>query len=138
MSKRKKTSKVGRASAIAYWSEAAFLSFTEDLLKRLDSEGVNQAELARRVGVSRGYLSRVFRGLENLTLETMTKLALGVKSSVRLHVAPIHQVTRWYDVQCVNDVVAIEFPDSGVETVQAEATRSAPITNAGKSQAVMQ
>ncbi len=39
---------------MAYWSEIAFLSFTEDLLVMMGDE-VSQAELARRVGVSRGY-----------------------------------------------------------------------------------
>lgn len=84
------------ARDVAYWSEAAFLSFTEGLL-RLMGDSVTQAELARRVGVSRGYISRVLRGHENLTLETMTRLALAVGGSVRLHVAPQDQATRWTD-----------------------------------------
>src|SRR5262245_48124236 len=83
-----------QAQDVDYWSEAALLSFTEDLLN-LMGDDVTQAELARRVGVSRGYISRVFRGVENLTLETMTKLAIAVGGSVRLHVAPQDQVTRW-------------------------------------------
>jgi plasmid maintenance system antidote protein VapI len=61
-------------------------------------DSVSQAELARRVDVSRGYISRVFRGLEDLTLETMTKLAVAVGGSVRLHVAPQDRVTRWNDI----------------------------------------
>ena len=72
---------------VAYLSEVAFLSFTEDLLKMMGDK-VSEAELARRVGVSRGYISRVFGGLENLTLETMTKLAVALGGSVRLHIAP--------------------------------------------------
>ena len=101
--KRKKTAKRIERE-VAYWSEPAFLSFTEDLL-RLMGDQVSQAELARRVGVSRGYISRVLRGLENLTLETMTKLALGVGASVRIHVAPTDRVTRWHDVAGVSDVL---------------------------------
>ena len=93
-----------QARDIAYWSEAAFLSFTEDLLKMMGNS-VSQAELARRVGVSRGYVSRVFAGRENLTLETMTKLAVAVGGSVRLHVAPQERVTRWNDVPSVSDEV---------------------------------
>lgn len=61
-------------------------------------DSVSQAEFARRVDVSRGYISRVFRGLEDLTLETMTKLAVAVGGSVRLHVAPQDRVTRWNDI----------------------------------------
>jgi transcriptional regulator with XRE-family HTH domain len=83
-----------QARDVAYWSESAFTSFTEDLLG-LMGDSVSQAELARRVGVSRCYISRVFRGVENLTVETMTKLAIAVGGSVRLHVAPQDRLTRW-------------------------------------------
>jgi transcriptional regulator with XRE-family HTH domain len=50
-----------QAHDVAYWSETAFLSFAEDLLKMM-GDNVSQAELARRVGVSRGYISRVRSG----------------------------------------------------------------------------
>lgn len=122
-----------RQRAIAYWSEAAFLSFTEDLLEQLRKEGINQAELARRVGVSRGYLSRVLRGQENLSLETMSKLALGAGASVRLHVAPITQVTRWIDVTRIGDV-AIELADESGETGRPSIPAT-PFANAGELQA---
>jgi transcriptional regulator with XRE-family HTH domain len=104
--------KTKQARDVAYWSEVAFLSFTEDLLKMMGNS-VSQAELARRVGVSRGYISRVFRGLENLTLETMTKLALAVGGSVRLHVAPQDRVTRWNDVPAVSDEIAERSTERG-------------------------
>ena len=61
-------------------------------------QNVTRAELARRVGVSPAYITKVFRGTVNLTLETMSGLALAVGASVRLHVAPIHQRTSWHDV----------------------------------------
>jgi transcriptional regulator with XRE-family HTH domain len=93
-----------QARDVAYWSEAAFVSFTENLLV-LMGDSVTHAELARRVGVSRGYISRVLRGVENLTVETMTKLAIAVGGSVRLHVAPQDRVTRWTDVPSVANVI---------------------------------
>ena len=105
--------KAKQARDVAYWSEAAFLSFTEDLLKMMGDD-VSQAELARRVGVSRGYVSRVFRGLENLTLETMTKLALAVGGSVQLHVAPQKRVSR---------LKAARSPASSQSTPPRRATR---------------
>jgi transcriptional regulator with XRE-family HTH domain len=101
----KAKAKTKQARDLAYWSEVAFLSFTEDLLKMM-GEDVSQAELARRVGVSRGYISRVFRGTENLTLETMTKLALAVGGSVRLHVTPQDRVTGRSDVPSTSDEIA--------------------------------
>lgn len=82
----------------AYWAEGAWLRFTEELLALMTAQNVTRAELARRVGVSPAYITKVFRGTVNLTLETMSKLALAVGASVRLHVAPTHRRTSWHDV----------------------------------------
>lgn len=82
----------------AYWAEGAWLRFTEELLALMTAQNVTRAELARRVGVSPAYITKVFRGTVNLTLETMSRLALAVGASVRLHLAPTHQRTSWHDV----------------------------------------
>lgn len=82
----------------AYWAEGAWLQFTEELLALMTAQHVTRAELARRIGVSPAYISKVFRGTANLTIDSMSKLALAVGASVRLHVAPNDQVTRWHDV----------------------------------------
>lgn len=103
----KAKAKTKQARDLAYWSEVAFLTFTEDLLGMMGND-VTQAELARRVGVSRGYISRVFRGTENLTLETMTKLALAVGGSVRLRVIPQARTAHRDDVPSAGDEIAAE------------------------------
>ena len=82
----------------AYWAEGTWLRFTEELLALMEAQNVTRAELARRVGVSPAYITKVFRGTVNLTLDSMAKLALAVGASVRLHVAPNDQITRWHDV----------------------------------------
>lgn len=87
-----------------YWAEAAWLQFTEDLHALMESQGVTRAELARRVHVSPAYITKVFRGTVNLTLESMCKLTLALNASPRVHVAPIDKLTRWNDVPSVNQV----------------------------------
>ena len=82
----------------AYWAEGAWLRFTEELLALMEAQNITRAELARRVGVSPAYITKVFRGTVNLTLETMSRLALAVGASVRLHVARLDQRTNWHDV----------------------------------------
>jgi plasmid maintenance system antidote protein VapI len=51
------------------------------VLHRLDKIGMNQKTLAQRMEVSPQYVSKIVKGHENLTLETIAKLekALGVK-----------------------------------------------------------
>lgn len=73
----------------AYWVDKVSLEFTEDLCASMDRQGMTRADLARQIGVSRGYITKVLRGSGNVTLETMVKLAraVGCELDVRLQPA---------------------------------------------------
>lgn len=45
-----------------------------EMLDRMDFLGVNQKELARRMGCTPQYVSKVLKGKENLSLETLSKI----------------------------------------------------------------
>lgn len=89
--------KRARAS-VDYWLEVALGDFTEDLARRMDDQGVTQAELSRRLRATPAYVSRVMGGSENLSLRTMTKLALALDAKIRIHVADLECATVWRDV----------------------------------------
>lgn len=44
------------------------------MLDKMDSEKINQRQLAERMGCSQQYVSKVLRGRENLSLETLIKI----------------------------------------------------------------
>jgi transcriptional regulator with XRE-family HTH domain len=69
-----------------YWAAHAALEFTEEVARRLEEEGISRAELARRMGTSPAYVTKILRGDVNFTLATMSKLArsLGGRLEVRL------------------------------------------------------
>ena len=69
-----------------YWEEGAILDFTEALHVAMDEQGMTRAELARRLGTSQAYITRVLSGNANFTLKTMSKLAfaLGMRLDVGL------------------------------------------------------
>jgi len=69
-----------------YWEEGAILDFTEALYDAMQRQGVTRAELARRLGTSQAYITRVLSGNANFTLKTMAKLAhaLGMQLDVGL------------------------------------------------------
>ncbi len=50
------------------------------VLLKMKKEGLTQRALAERIGCSQQYVSKILKGTENLSLETMTKLenALGL------------------------------------------------------------
>lgn len=50
------------------------------MLDKMEAEGITQKQLAERMNCSQQYVSKILKGCENLSLETVTKieLALGI------------------------------------------------------------
>ena len=85
-------------STTAYQAEKLAVSFLAELNAFMQTHGVSNAELARRAGVSPAYITKVFRGPSNLSIETLTKLAGAVGCKVHLHLANNGADVRWFDV----------------------------------------
>jgi len=77
-----------------FWAEGAILEFTEALWARMEEEKVSRAELARRLGTSKAYITKVLGGNANFTLHSLAKLALAVGGKVRVSIDPIVPVGR--------------------------------------------
>ncbi|HYO14569.1 MAG TPA: helix-turn-helix transcriptional regulator [Thermoanaerobaculia bacterium] len=69
--------------SVEYWLDIAVTDFTRDLHARMDELGVSQGELARRMGTSRPYVTKLLEG-GNFTLQTMVKLAMALDAFVRI------------------------------------------------------
>lgn len=57
-----------------YWMDYSF-SIALAVVEELNEQYKSQAWLAEQLGVSRQYLSKLLKGKENLTLETIAKLS---------------------------------------------------------------
>jgi len=73
----------------AYWSYLTTLEFTGNLIAEMDAQCVSGAELARRMGTSRAWVSRVLAGECNLTAATMGKLAFALGMRVTTQILPL-------------------------------------------------
>lgn len=73
----------------AYWSYGTTLEFIDDVVAEMNTQGVNGAELARRMGTSRDWVSRVLAGGCNLTLASMGKVAFALGMKVTTQLVPI-------------------------------------------------
>lgn len=64
-----------------YWSEKFKLDVATLVAARLDLLGISQAELARRMGTSPAFVTKILRGYHNWTLETLAEagVALGIQ-----------------------------------------------------------
>jgi len=55
--------------------EGHILDFTRKICKVMESKNVTRAELARKMGVSKAYITEILTGMPNLTFESLLKVA---------------------------------------------------------------
>ncbi|MFL6196295.1 MAG: helix-turn-helix domain-containing protein [Thermoanaerobaculia bacterium] len=88
MSKKEPTTydEMAREDPSGILQEELILEVTEAMARALRSNGLTQAELAERMGKSKGFVSQVLGGGRNLTLRTLADIAgaLGCKVQVQL------------------------------------------------------
>lgn len=58
-----------------YWAELAILEFTSQLNRLMLEKNISKVELARLLGTSPAYVTKVFRGDANFTMRSMVKLS---------------------------------------------------------------
>lgn len=92
------------------WMDSPIVEFTEDLCRLMKEKGISRAELAKKIGTSRAYVTKLLGGNANFTLATMVKLAFALDGAVHVHIADKHAVTRW------TDEVRQQEPKAGEET----------------------
>jgi len=98
----------GVEETLAYKTEAAVLEFTEELVARMECMGVSRTGLARKIGCSPAYVTKILRGGTNFTLETMVKIADVLGCKIRTHLQPEGTQTRWFDLgQTAQEPVAV-------------------------------
>jgi transcriptional regulator with XRE-family HTH domain len=71
-----------------YWAASMILDFTEGLHEIMKANGVTRSGLARRLGVSPAYITKVLRGNVNFTVDSMVRLVRAAGGEVSIHVAP--------------------------------------------------
>jgi Helix-turn-helix len=71
----------GQAASVA-------VGFLVQVNLRMQVLGISNALLAERMGTSRAYITRLFRGSANLSVQTMVKMAVAVDAQLRVELAP--------------------------------------------------
>lgn len=64
--------------------ELLLVAATEVVSKLLGKKQVNRAELARRIGKSKAFVTQILRGRHNMTLRTLADLAWALEARVQL------------------------------------------------------
>lgn len=81
-----------------YWAERAILEFVIELSKLMETRKVSRAELARMLGTSPAYITKVLRGDANFTVDSMVRLSWALGARLHIHLAEEDVSVRWFDI----------------------------------------
>ncbi|MEM7356626.1 MAG: helix-turn-helix transcriptional regulator [Acidobacteriota bacterium] len=77
-----------------YWVTGTVHELTEAICDRMEKQEISRTELARRLGTSPAYVTKILRGNANFTLATMVKLARALGCELRLQLVPSQPSSR--------------------------------------------
>lgn len=81
-----------------YWIESAKHDLAFGLHRQIKRSGLSNVELATRLNVKPPYISKIMRGDENLTIESMVKLVRAAGGRLHLQVVDQADGVRWFSV----------------------------------------
>jgi transcriptional regulator with XRE-family HTH domain len=83
----------------AFHLENAILHFTSALCEQMEVNGLNKAELARRLDKKPSYVTRVLSGSTNLTMKTMVSFAMALEVTfmpeLKVEIAETYDIERF-------------------------------------------
>lgn len=85
-----------------YQLDSLIFDFNEEICRLMEEKGVSRAELARRIGVNRSYITRILNENANLTVETMVKIVTALGMKIDLITVPIDERSGYTPIE-VND-----------------------------------
>lgn len=80
-----------------YWVEKLKLDFTKALSGQMRRKGLKKGDLAKKLDLSAPYMTKVMRGDENFTIETMVKLARAAGGQLHLHISDKDSDVSWIE-----------------------------------------
>jgi|GEM_PF-1439925 len=61
-----------------FYEETILLDVARKIIQEMDAQDISRTELARRLDVSSAYITKILCGHENLTIETLAKIAFAL------------------------------------------------------------
>lgn len=72
-----------------FQQERVILEATEMVYNIMQEEGVTKAELAERLGRSKGYITQLLNGTANMTLRTLSDVCVALDRNINLETSPL-------------------------------------------------
>ena len=64
------------------------VEISEQIYQAMNQQGISNADLARRLGKSRAYVTKLLRGTTNFTLESLVRIGWALSCEVELELLP--------------------------------------------------
>ena len=82
----------------SYWTAFAVHDFTEDLHRLMVNKSITKAELARRIGTSNAYITKVMRGNANFTIDSMVRLTRALGANLHIQTVDQEHEARFFEI----------------------------------------
>lgn len=73
---------------LGFEQERAILLATDEIYRAMKARGITKAELAKKIGRSKAYVSQVLSGSRNMTLRTLAEFAWACDQTVNIELSP--------------------------------------------------
>lgn len=78
-------------------AEGIILEFTEKIVSIMQEKNINRAELAKRLGVSKAFVTKLLNGNPNLTIKSMVSIAKTLGCELNIDIFPEgFEIKRYY------------------------------------------
>ena len=75
-----------------YWFENAQNDLYGQVIDYMEKEGINQNQLAERLGVTKGYISQILKGEFNYTLKKLIDISLAIGQVPKIDYVPLSKI----------------------------------------------
>lgn len=73
---------------VDYQTELSIIDLNEKIVSKMEELRINRAELAKRLGVSKAFVTKLLNGSPNMTIKTMIAVALALDCQLYLDIYP--------------------------------------------------
>jgi len=80
-----------------FWTEKAIIEYTEEIISQMATQEISRTELARRLGKNPAFVTKLLRGNNNFTFETVVRIARALEMEFVPHMKPVGWQTHWMD-----------------------------------------
>lgn len=112
-----------------YWTSKVILEFTSDLYQLMKQKSWTKADMARTLKTSQAYVTKVFRGDVNFTIDSMVRLTRALGGKVHIHVVADNVDVRWFDVIKAERKPEVSWKSAEIVEIRSEVSKdvNAPI-----------